>query len=1078
MRNELRKRACTLDELTELFSQLYIDHHHRQPRNPREIVYAYLSVVNELNRLFESGSSSVPEILLDYRLHLILSNLGGSLTRCLCCGRYHDGVRTHCIACNGLLFKVSKAHPDLCLARCNGTFLSPHTTSNGGNARKSFIVLVQPKADQTTTSNDGKLYFALRPDLDTDGDDERYLLYPPDEQQHIVKVILPSENNQLQDVELENPRLYWQNVLRIVDALLYKPGTKLEEKLLGFIDNREKASGIRFRLRDEIAERTLTTWVAEQWSGSDALPLVNAYSRIDKQAQHFIQHNQNSDALLCEILREMPFWFTRMLTRLNEYNTWQISLVEDAAKDLQADELALIYEVFLSRNAIDRTAFPVSDTSQMKHFFLEKYRVETEFGIGLESTAEAGYDIISLGERGESYQHIIDRIGAARIKGLLDSLHTHGLLVRKQTHNGIVFYQVNPHHLTLACRSQLPVISANQPAPVRIECHTADHSSREREEFEKKFSEGKIHALICTPTLEMGVDIGDLNCAVMIGFPPSPANYAQRAGRAGRGKKSHSATIVVLSSPGSEHDAYYAADPRNMIDGTITPPQFTLANMKFLAAHVYAHILAGKQLYLLNSIDRLENRIDQCIASDELDLHVELGDDYQLLEKFLHKDVRRLLGKIKDHEQGYRQGYFPDYGFRRDGVPLLDPSQHELDKEDSEAGVLTSREPEEAVRKLAPGRIVYCGGRPVRVDRNQDRGAFEIEHDPEGKPFRAYKHLLVEKHDQLYIYARRDPDTKYVLSRKLYINEPLSQLPTKRPGYCRIYFVRKGTLYVINEGVKETVEEDAHILATPLQDSGGEYRIGASLQRDGLLLSLSEQILPPDTRANFLAVLLRSIPDYFNLDDGELRVVTEVRLCSPTVEASDDKKYLFLYGHDESGLVPFDRIFGELPAMLTKHLQVLESCACSDDGCYHCLFSMNSQYLTGTLSRQQAAAFLRAYLQVSLLEPHIAHKTQATAEPDLLLKVEWKGRCVVTAENRHAHMTRVHYSDGAGQDQNTAIYTTIYKALVTEAASGAHTVKISTNLSHIDAQLQGKAKVNSGQQAFLRVKLALRSWQN
>jgi Helicase conserved C-terminal domain/Domain of unknown function (DUF1998) len=1061
-----------------LFNQLYIDNHHRQPRNPREIVHAYLSVVNELNRLFESASSSVPDILLDYRLHLILSNLGGSLTRCLCCGRYHDGVRAHCISCNGLLFKVSNAHPDLCLARCNGTFLSPHTSSNVGDTKKSFIVLVQSGTEQTPTTDDQHLYFALQPDLDVDDDDEYYLLYPPEEQQHIVKIILPSENDQLQDVELENPRLYWQNVQRVVDALLIKPETKMEEKLLGFIDNREKASGIRFRLRDEIAERALTNWAAEQWSGSDTLPLLTAYSRLEKQALQFIQHNQNTDALLCEMLQEMPFWFARMLTRLDEYDMWQMNLAEDAVKGLQADELALITQVFLSRNAIDRTAFPVSDTSHLKHFFLEKYRVETEFGIGLESTKEVGYDIISLGERGVIYQHVIDRIGAARIKGLLDSLHIHGLLVRKQTHNGIVFYQLNPHYLTLACHTRPTDTPTNKFSLVRIECHTADHSSKERAEFEKQFSEGKIHALICTPTLEMGVDIGDLKCVAMIGFPPSPANYAQRAGRAGRGKKSHSATIVILSSPGSEHDTYYAADPRKMIDGTITPPQFTLTNMKLLAAHFYAHILAGKQLDLLNTIDRLEYRIDQCIASDELDWRAELHDEYQLFAEYLHNDVRLLPDKIKDHELGYRQGYFPDYGFRRDGVPLLNPSRNELNNEDSEAGVLTSREPEEAVRKLAPGRIVYCGGRPVRVDWNQEHDAFKIEYDPQGKPFRAYKHLLAEKHDQLYIYTRRDPDTKYVLKRNLHINNPFSKLQATGPGYCRIYFVPKGTLYVINEGVKETVEEDGSVLTTPLQDSGGEYRIGASLQRDGLLLSLSEQILPPDTRANFLAVLLRSIPDYFNLDDGELRVISEVKLCSPTVETRDDNKYLFLYGHDESGLVPFDRIFGELSAMLTRHLQVLESCICSDDGCYHCLFSMNSQHLIGTLSRQQATAFLRAYLQVSLLQPHIAHKTQATAEPDLLLKVELKGRCVVTAENLSAHSTRVHYSDGDGQDQNTAIYTTIYKALVTEASSGARTVKILTNLSHIDAQLQGKAKVNSGQKAFLRVKLAMRSWQN
>ncbi len=80
--------------------------------------------------------------------------------------------------------------------------------------------------------------------------------------------------------------------------------------------------------------------------------------------------------------------------------------------------------------------------------------------------------------------------------------------------------------------------------------------------------------------------------------------------------------------------------------------------------------------------------------------------------------------------------------------------------------------------------------------------------------------------------------------------------------------------------------------ATPFHDQHGDYHVGAFLTRDGLLLSLSEQILPPDTRANFLAVLLRSIPDYFNLDDGELRIASNVELFSSDAGVRDSgKKY-------------------------------------------------------------------------------------------------------------------------------------------------------------------------------------------
>ena len=37
------------------------------------------------------------------------------------------------------------------------------------------------------------------------------------------------------------------------------------------------------------------------------------------------------------------------------------------------------------------------------------------------------------------------------------------------------------------------------------------------------------------------------------------------------------------------------------------------------------------------------------------------------------------------------------------------------------------------MRKLAPGRTVYCGGRPVRVDQNQPGDAYEVATDPEGQ---------------------------------------------------------------------------------------------------------------------------------------------------------------------------------------------------------------------------------------------------------------------------------------------------------------------------------------------------------
>jgi ATP-dependent helicase YprA (DUF1998 family) len=64
--------------------------------------------------------------------------------------------------------------------------------------------------------------------------------------------------------------------------------------------------------------------------------------------------------------------------------------------------------------------------------------------------------------------------------------------------------------------------------------HTAQVSGEVREEREKRFRAARLPILYCSPTMELGVDISQLNVVNMRNVPPTPANYAQRSGRAGR----------------------------------------------------------------------------------------------------------------------------------------------------------------------------------------------------------------------------------------------------------------------------------------------------------------------------------------------------------------------------------------------------------------------------------------------------------------------------------------------------------------------------------------------------------------
>ena len=63
--------------------------------------------------------------------------------------------------------------------------------------------------------------------------------------------------------------------------------------------------------------------------------------------------------------------------------------------------------------------------------------------------------------------------------------------------------------------------------------------------------------LYCSPTMELGVDISQLNLVYLRNAPPTPANYAQRAGRAGR--SGQAALIVTYCAAQSPHDQYYFA---------------------------------------------------------------------------------------------------------------------------------------------------------------------------------------------------------------------------------------------------------------------------------------------------------------------------------------------------------------------------------------------------------------------------------------------------------------------------------------------------------------------------------------
>lgn len=174
------------------------------------------------------------------------------------------------------------------------------------------------------------------------------------------------------------------------------------------------------------------------------------------------------------------------------------------------------------------------------------------------------------------------------------------------------FYQTNFHSIK----------------PIEGREHTGQINNEKRKQREEEFREGKIGALFCSPTMELGIDISDLSIVHMRNVPPSPANYAQRSGRAGR--SGQAALVIVYCSNFSAHDRHYFKHSTQMVAGTVTAPRIDLINQELILSHLHASILTRRSLSSLNN--SLGELVDKTNL-DTLPLKQEIVDTLKISEE-------------------------------------------------------------------------------------------------------------------------------------------------------------------------------------------------------------------------------------------------------------------------------------------------------------------------------------------------------------------------------------------------------------------------------------------------------------
>lgn len=223
------------------------------------------------------------------------------------------------------------------------------------------------------------------------------------------------------------------------------------------------------------------------------------------------------------------------------------------------------------------------------------------------------------------------------VVALLKAAKHYGLVVEEETEFGITGYQLNGSCLLWQLgdgpssrrtndnpffRNLYRNIAALLGNPVHqlfdfeAREHTAQVEQDDRLEREARFrftekdraqwlaQSGKalerLPILFCSPTMELGVDISSLNTVYLRNVPPTPANYAQRSGRAGRAGQP--ALVITYCAAQSPHDQYFFRDPVRMVHGQVNPPTLDLANRELIQSHLHAVWLSETGQKLDNSI--------------------------------------------------------------------------------------------------------------------------------------------------------------------------------------------------------------------------------------------------------------------------------------------------------------------------------------------------------------------------------------------------------------------------------------------------------------------------------------------
>src|SRR5215468_6043408 len=444
-----------------------------------------------------------------------------------------------------------------------------------------------------------------------------------------------------------------------------------------------------------------------------------------------------------------------------------------------------------------------------------------------------------------------------------------------------------------------------------------------RREVEQGLRSGEVRGVVTTSALELGIDIGHLDVAVLAGYPGTIASMWQQAGRAGRRSGASLAIMVATSSP---MDQYLSAHPDYLFEA---PPEHARVNPEnpfILVSHlkcgafelpfaageplggdVSPHLAGLEQEGLLHQAGGKYHWTSETYPADHISLRAVTSDNFLVIDT-----------TAQDARQVKRRQIIAEVDWKSAFAMIYPKAIYMVEGEPFEVQELRYREDEEKVAYVKKVVVDYF------TDAISAKGVWILQRFTKQET----PGLLAEQGEVL--------------------------VAEKAVGFKKI---KIGTMENVGSGEVELPQQEMQTTSAWLTVDP-KVLAEISTQRDELvdgmraLTRLLHSLAP-----TFLLCDIRDIGAW--LGDGspaaEGQVVTREVMRAQLVEGDEFTPTIYLYDNLPGGIGLAERIFEVLPDLLARGLETLEACSCPA-GCPSCVGPVNE---VGRQAKPVALALLK-----------------------------------------------------------------------------------------------------------------------